>query len=89
MDTDSRMHPGQLVILWVAGLGIEWLLFQILGAIEIPTKRVPGAVVPTAEEQMATPEGIGYLLVLGIMGVIPVLLLVKTWKWFGTSEEAA
>lgn len=82
------MHPGQLVILWVAGLGVEWILLLILEAIEIPTVRVPGTAVPTYEQQMGTPEGIGYLLVLALMAVVPILLLVKTWKWFGSSEQA-
>lgn len=87
MSVSSRLHPGQLVILWAVAIGIEALLYNILGAVDIPTVPVPGALDTVRENWMSGP-GFVFAVVLALMLATVVFILVKTWRWFGASVDA-
>jgi hypothetical protein len=68
--TIRKWHPGQLVVLWIAAVACEWLLWQFwdyLAALE-------------------TISSFGFataLFVLVAIAALPVAMFVVTWKWFG------
>ena len=84
MSPSSRLHPGQLVILWAVAIGIEVLFYNILGAIDIPLVPVPGLINAVYENWMSGP-GFVFAVVLALMLATVVFVLVKTWRWFGAS----
>lgn len=96
MSRPTRLHPGQLVIMWGVAIAIEIFLFKILGAIDIPTEPVPGSQTPIGEsglysqtlrEDWMSGPGLAYFVVIGVMLAIAVVVLRKTWRWFGTSAN--
>ena len=55
MSPSSRLHPGQLLIVWAVAIAIEFLFYNILGTIDIPTVPVPGALNTVQENWTSGP----------------------------------
>jgi hypothetical protein len=62
-------HPGQLVIVWIVIVAIDWALYQFFMTASLPQNR---------SDTYYTLVNVGAMLVLAIP---PLLGLVWTWKW--------
>jgi hypothetical protein len=65
-------HPGQVVLLWIAAVLVEWPLWLWL------------TFIYSQSLILSTTGGtvIGLIVLLLVAG-IPIPLFVVTWKWFG------
>ena len=76
-------HPGQLGVLWVGGIALDAAVYQSLSTIPVTTRRIDPPYINSQ------PVGDILLLFLSIMVfVIPLLLLILTWKWFGSRRRS-
>ena len=74
------------MIVWAVAIAIEFLFYNILGTIDIPTVPVPGAL-NTVQENWTSGPGFLFVVLLALMLGTVVFVLVKTWRWFGASVD--
>ena len=76
-------HTGQLGVLWVGGIALDAAVYWSLSAIPVTTHPIDPPYINSQ------PVGDILLLLLSIMVfVIPLILLILAWKWFGSRKRS-
>ena len=70
----ARWHYGKIVLLWVWGVVLMWVVFTSIQALNHP--------------QSLTQLIFAFLL-LALLAAIPLFLSIVTWKWLGGKETEA
>ena len=76
-------HPGQLAVLWAGGAGLEYVVSTII-SIHGPQGLSFTLVEGRAVHYPSSGAEIAYGILNLILVALPTVLLVVTWKWFGS-----
>jgi hypothetical protein len=70
----ARWHYGKIVLLWVWGVVLMWVVFTSIQALNHP---------------QSLTQLISAFLLLALLAAIPLFLSIVTWKWLGGKETEA
>ena len=70
----ARWHYGKIVLLWIWGVVLMWIVFTSIQAL-----RHPQSVMQLIFD----------FSLLAVLAVIPLLLSIVTWKWLSGKEAEA